>query len=79
LTQRGKIEKFDVFRGNFPNPNHRWLIRPGSGVIAGQKLDKNHFLFLPSHLTLKKSSDLQSQFSVTGILVESGLSAFKLR
>jgi len=20
-----KLEKFDVFRGNFPNPNHRWL------------------------------------------------------
>jgi len=23
-----KIEKFDVFRGNFPNTNHRWLTRP---------------------------------------------------
>jgi len=25
-----KIEKFDVFRGNFPNsnPNHKWLTRP---------------------------------------------------
>jgi len=26
------MEKFDVFRGNFPNsdPNHKWLTRPGS-------------------------------------------------
>jgi len=25
-----KIESFDIFRGNFPNPNsnHRWLTRP---------------------------------------------------
>jgi len=29
---KGKIEKFDVFRGNFPNsnPNHKWLTEPGS-------------------------------------------------
>jgi len=29
---KGKIEKFDIFRGNFPNPNpnHKWLTRPGS-------------------------------------------------
>jgi len=28
--KRKKIEKFDVFRGNFPNsnPNHKWLTRP---------------------------------------------------
>jgi len=23
-----KIEKFDIFWGNFPNPNHKWLNRP---------------------------------------------------
>jgi len=30
-----KIEKFDVFRGNFPNsnPNHKWLTRPGSKIF----------------------------------------------
>jgi len=28
LTQREKLEKFDFFRGNFPNPNYRWLTRP---------------------------------------------------
>jgi len=28
LTQRAKIEKFDVFRGNFPNTNYKWLTRP---------------------------------------------------
>jgi len=30
LTRREKIEKFDVFRGNFQNsnPNHKWLTRP---------------------------------------------------
>jgi len=37
LTQREKIEKFDVFRGNFPNPNpnYRWLTRldPGSKIF----------------------------------------------
>jgi len=29
---KGKIEKFDIFRGNFPNsnPNHKWLTQPGS-------------------------------------------------
>jgi len=28
-----KIEKFDIFRGNFPNsnPNHKWLTRPHPG------------------------------------------------
>jgi len=28
--QKEKIEKFDIFRGNFPNPNlnHKWLTRP---------------------------------------------------
>jgi len=25
---REKIKKFDIFRGNFPNPNHRWLTPP---------------------------------------------------
>jgi len=27
LSQKGKIEKFDIFRGNFPNssPSHKWL------------------------------------------------------
>jgi len=30
LTQSKKIEKFDIFTGNFPNsnPNHKWLTRP---------------------------------------------------
>jgi len=28
LTWREKIKKFDVFRENFPNPNHRCLTRP---------------------------------------------------
>jgi len=30
LTRREKIEKFDVFRGNFrnSNPNHKWLTWP---------------------------------------------------
>jgi len=32
LTRRKKLEKFDIFRGNFPNsnPNHKWMTRPGS-------------------------------------------------
>jgi len=35
LTRREKIEKFDIFRGNFPNsnPNHKWLARPGSKIF----------------------------------------------
>jgi len=41
-----KIEKFDVFRGNFPNsnPNHKWLTRPD----PGQKIltRKNHYEIL---------------------------------
>jgi len=30
FIKRGKIEKFDIFRGNFPNPNpnQRWLTQP---------------------------------------------------
>jgi len=28
LTRREKIEKFEIFRGNFPNPNHVWLTQP---------------------------------------------------
>jgi len=28
LTRREKIESFDIFRGNFPNPNQKWLTRP---------------------------------------------------
>jgi len=28
LSKGEKIEKFDVFRGNFLNPNHRWLTQP---------------------------------------------------
>jgi len=30
LIWRQKIEKFNIFRGNFLNPNHKWLTRPGS-------------------------------------------------
>jgi len=28
FTLREKLEKLDIFRGNFPNPNHRWLTQP---------------------------------------------------
>jgi len=26
--ERKKIETLSIFRGNFPNPNHKWLTRP---------------------------------------------------
>jgi len=34
-----KIEKFDVFRGNFPNPNpnHRWLAGPKPSLDESNK------------------------------------------
>jgi len=38
-----KIGKFDVFRGNFPNPNHEWLTRPGSNFFH-----RTHHYGIPS-------------------------------
>jgi len=32
-----KIEKFDIFRGNFLNPNHKWLTRSELVMGPGQK------------------------------------------
>jgi len=34
LTWREKDWKFDILRGNFPNPNHRWLTWPKPQKIA---------------------------------------------
>jgi len=28
LLEGKKMEKIDIFKGNFPNPNHRWLTQP---------------------------------------------------
>jgi len=35
LIRREKIEKFEIFRGNFPTPtpSQRWLTRPGSKIF----------------------------------------------
>jgi len=37
-TDGEKIEKFDVYRGKFPNPNpdpnHKWLTQPRSKIFA---------------------------------------------
>jgi len=41
LTHREKIEKINIFRGNFPNPNsnHRWPTRPDQAWPKPQNID----------------------------------------
>jgi len=48
LPEGQKIEKFGIFRGNFPNPNQRWLTQPEQ-----QKIDPDPSLRLHNntHLT----------------------------
>jgi len=45
LTQGEKIEKIGIFRGNFPNPNQRWLTLPYPGFwqIASDGLGSKVF------------------------------------
>jgi len=42
LTRTEKIEKFDIFRGNFPNsnPNHRWLTQSDPSHKKFKKLTR---------------------------------------
>jgi len=67
LTRREKIEKFNIFRGNFPNPNpnHRWLTQPRLLKVDPTRnrtknfdLDTSLWLQLPSKqwFFLKKKS-----------------------
>jgi len=44
-----KIDKFDIFRGNFPNPNpnHKWLTRPNPTLVK-KFLTWTHHQFFPS-------------------------------
>jgi len=61
LTQPNEIKKFDIFRGNFPNPNPRWLTQPKQQKIdptnPGQK-----FLTRTHHYNSKLSAkDIKSK------------------
>jgi len=45
LIRSDKIEKFDIFKGNFPNPNpnHKWLTRPDPSYKKWTQLGSNNF------------------------------------
>jgi len=51
LTQREKIEKFDIFRGNFPisNPNRKWLTRPEPQKIDPTRPDPGQKFLTQTH------------------------------
>jgi len=46
LTQREKMEKVGIFRGNFPNhdPNQRWLTQPEQQKIDQTRVKIHNFL-----------------------------------
>jgi len=47
-AQREKLEKFGIFRGNFPNPNHKWLTQPEPQKIDPTKPGSKTFGLDPS-------------------------------
>jgi len=63
-----KIEKFDIFRGNLPNPNHKWLIRPGQKYLTQTRhyLSTSGQSLTPGCHTNKKFPDYAFQYKKVG-------------
>jgi len=75
LIRRGKIEKFGIFRGNFPNSNQRWLTqhRPVSKNFDQTRhyltVSKNLNKFVTFCKQANNSRDLQNRKSKVKNLV----------
>jgi len=72
LTRSEKIEKFDIFRGNFPNPNHKWLTRPDLAQATkidptqpgSKKFVQDPSLLANAALLILKQTEVEKFFSL---------------